>query len=134
MVRCIFVVLILSLSSCVYKNKQDCYEQSLVKLKEEEKYRDLMGRAHQQLPFLLNLDKKFVFRDSSYIDSAIIDDAVFFNKTGNKCLLLVLQQTSNEFNSDRVIVIQGTYLNNKWKLASNRMPLVPEMIYTIKKP
>lgn len=133
MKKYIFIVLILSVSSCVYENKLNCYEQDLVKLKKEKKYNELMYVAHDQLPNLLSVDNELVFKDSSYIDSAIIDDAVFFNKTENKCLLLILQQTSNEFKSDRIRVIQGTYLNDKWKFSSSRMPLVPEIIYTIKK-
>lgn len=134
MKRYIFIVLIASLSSCVHKNKLNCYEQALVKFKEKKKYKELMSTAHYQLLNLLSIDSKLVFEDSSYIDSAIIDDAVFFNKGGNKCLLLILQQTSIDFKSDRVRIIQGTYLNNKWNLSTNRMPLVPEIIYTIKKP
>ena len=68
-----------------------------------------------------------------YIDSPIIDDAVFFNQDKSKCLLLILQQTSDTLYLDQILFMHGSYINGQWKFTIDRLPAVPKIIYTVHK-
>lgn len=50
---------------------------------------------------------KFIM-DTSYVNAALIDDAIFFNLDSSKCLSLNLQKTSNFTKTDQVVILRGT--------------------------
>lgn len=130
----LMLILIIAILSCKNKSKFECYYDSLVSLKKDSNYAKILRAAELELPNLHNRHKIKVFRDSSYIDSAIVDDVIFFNQKRDKCLLLILQKTTGDLNLDQVRIIQGTFFNNNWSFTIDRMPDVPEIIYTINKP
>ena len=74
-----------------------------------------------------------LFRDPTYIDSSVIDDVIFFNKHKNMCLLLILQQTDKSLYLDQVRIIQGEKIGKQWKFLADRMPAMPEIIFTVQK-
>jgi hypothetical protein len=92
-----------------------------------------MQAAKRDLPSLKDKSGKRLFIDKSYIDSVTIDEAVFFNFDRNKCLLLILQQTSKDLYLDQVMVVQGTFTDGRWIFKPDRLPDVPMVIYTVRK-
>ncbi|MEA5139520.1 hypothetical protein [Arcicella rigui] len=130
----LYILLVLFCNACNNENnKLECYQLLLTKLKNEKKYNEVMSTAMINLPNIVNSDSKRKLNDPSYIETTLIDDAVFFNTNRNKCLLLVLQKTSKDLKLDQVLIIQGTYNRNKWEFSYDRLPLVPEVIYSVNK-
>lgn len=127
----IFVIFLIILSGC---DRLACYEKTLPEIKQKTSYKQIMKSASFNLSKLRNRSNKLIFFDSTYIDSVLIDSAVFFNQKGNKCLLLILQKTTSDLRLDMIRIVQGTYLDKKWTFSADRVPLVPEIIYTIEKP
>lgn len=127
----LYFLLVLFCSAC--NNKLECYQLLLTKLKKEKIYNEVMSTALISLPNIVNSDSRRKIYDSSYIDSTLIDDSIFFNTNRNKCLLLILQKTSKDLKLDQVLIIQGTYNRNKWEFSYDRLPLVPEVVYSVNK-
>ena len=119
--RYCYLVGLLTLTGCM-PDKLTCYQDNLEALKLSPEYREVMVTGKKQLPRLTGERGQNLFRDTTYVDTAIIDDAVFFNKDKNKCVLLILQKTSKELYLDQVLIIQGTKLKGEWKFKQNRMP------------
>jgi hypothetical protein len=115
------------------RNKLDCYNQFLMELKKTNIYGEVMNKAKQDLPLLKDINNRSFFYDSAYIDSALLDSAIFFNDKKDKCLLLVLQKTSQELNLDQIQIIQGTLYEREWKFSLDRLPEVPHITFTSNK-
>ncbi len=92
-----------------------------------------MDAAKTDIPLLKGENGQSLFKDTSYIDSAVIDNAVFFNTDHSKCLVLVLQQTSKILYLDQVLIVHGTFINGNWRFKPDRFPPVPKIIYTVSK-
>ncbi len=114
-------------------DKIACNEAVQNNLQKEKIYSEVIRTAAKSLNDLKNKDGRIVYKDSSLIDSAVLDKHIFFNRAKNKCLLLVLQQTNADFKNDEILIVQGTLINNLWAFSYDRLPEVPEVIYTVKK-
>lgn len=103
-------------------------------IKKSSEYQRIIVSAQESLAGVIDVDNKNYFLNPIYIDSAKLDDVVFLNKGGDKCLLLILQKTSKDVKSDQIRILHGARVNGKWLYFANRMPRVPQMTYSIAKP
>ncbi|SHM49537.1 hypothetical protein [Mucilaginibacter sp. OK098] len=129
----LMVAALISLIGCSDSNKLSCYNDRLTTYKKEKLYVQLIKSAKKEIPLLNDEHGQNLFKVPSYIDSAMIDDAVFFNQDKNKCLLFILQQTSNKLYLDQVLIIHGSYIKGEWEFMIDRLPAVPTIIYTVRK-
>lgn len=128
-----YLFMLIIISGCKNVDKLACYKEQLNDLKTGNVYNHVIRIGRTELPLLKGERGRSFFRDSTYVDSVVIDDAVFFNKEKDKCLLLILQQTSKDLYVDEVRIVQGTKISGEWKFQHNRMPDVPETIFTVRK-
>ena len=91
-----------------------------------------MSAFKVQLPKIVDNDAHPLIHPDFVKDSSI-SDAVFFNHNHTRCLLLLLLKLQDDSNLDWVIAIQGTLTNEGWIFKSDRLPSIPEMIFSIKK-
>ncbi|WP_207428312.1 hypothetical protein [Pedobacter sp. SYSU D00535] len=114
-------------------SKLSCFKSSLESLKGQEIYSEIQTAAFKVIPSLKNADNRSVIADTSFIKKWKIDDAVFLNSKRDKCLLLLLEQTSSDMKLDRIEIIQGTLINIAWCFSFGRLPEIPEITYTVTK-
>lgn len=115
------------------RDRLNCYSSSLGNIIRTKEYKLIMEQVAKGLLTNKELDINNPMKDSSFIISTKIDDALFFNKKKDKCLLLLLQKTANDLKLDQVKIIQGSLKNGTWYFSYNRLPEVPEITYTLNK-
>ncbi|WP_316826015.1 MULTISPECIES: hypothetical protein [Pedobacter] len=114
-------------------NKMACNDINQISIQKEKIYEGVLKSASAVLISLKNKDGKIPYADSSFISSSKIDSVIFFNEAKNKCLLLLLQQTVTDLKTDQIRIIQGTFKNGSWHFSYDRMPEVPEAIFSVDK-
>lgn len=121
------------LSNGCNPSKLDCYNSNLNDISTTAEYKEVMRSARVELPLLKGKTGESLFKQKDYIDSAIIDKAVFFNRDKTKCILLLLRQTNKRLYLDNALIIQGSKESQKWIFRLNRLPEVPEIDFVVKK-
>ncbi|RZA01092.1 MAG: hypothetical protein EOP47_11905 [Sphingobacteriaceae bacterium] len=114
-------------------SKLDCYNSNLNDISATVEYQQVMKSARVKLPLLKGKTGESLFKQKDYIDSAIIDKAVFFNRDKTKCILLLLRQTDRSLYLDNALIIQGSKENQKWIFRLDRLPEVPETDFVVNK-
>lgn len=128
------MLFVLVLSGCLFDTKPQCYEQVLATFKKTSEYKTIIASAQRAILNVLDVNNRKFFVNPLYITSAKIDDAVFLNKVGDKCILVLLQKTTSNLKSDQISILHGALVKGKWQYFANRMPRLPQMTYSIAKP
>ena len=127
-----FILISFAIAGCE-NSKLSCYNSELKDLMLISDYKEIMQSAKKQVTLLKEETGQSLYKQDSYIDSAILDESVFFNAAKNKCILLLLRQTVKDLYLDNILIIQGTKHNEKWSFNLDRLPEVPNIKFTIDK-
>lgn len=129
----IYLSFLLSIFACQQSSKLSCFKSSLESIKRQEIYSEVHTAAFKIIPSLKNVNHHSVIADTSFIKKWKIDDAIFFNSKRDKCLLLLLEQTSSDMKLDQIEIVQGTLVNKVWRFSFSRLPEIPEITCTVNK-
>jgi hypothetical protein len=114
-------------------NKISCNNVKQKSIEKEKIYQEVLKSASVVLTGLKNKDGKIPYAESSFISSSKIDSIIFFNEKRDKCLLFLLQQTVADLKTDQVQIVQGTLGDGLWHFSYDRMPEVPEVVFSVDK-
>lgn len=134
LVKILFFILIM-FCGCKYRsvNKIECFSEGQERLKGISVYRDVLGSASSIIATLKNRNGKVVFDNGCVNVCSKLDSVVFFNEKKDKCLLLLLQRSVSGLENDQIHIVQGTLKQKRWTFSYDRMPEIPEVIFSVNK-
>jgi len=92
------------------KNKNICYDATLMSLRNEPLYREVMSQFVDTFQVMKNDTPHFGIPEVE----KKIDEAIFFNKNKTECLLIVLKKNNANFVFGHARVIDGELRGKQW--------------------
>jgi hypothetical protein len=116
----LFFLLAIFLSSCLHGKKEiifkknDCYSKKLERLATDTLYLSVYSQFVDSFESLKKSEKILQFRENK------IDHAIFFNKNRDKCILLILQKSSDTILFGYGRAVEGIRVNKGWQFSLSR--------------